>query len=211
VICKPRERHYHAIVVGSGVAGALVAQRLGRARKHVLVLEAGSQVAPNLNEYVRRFYLASAKVPESPYSPELVTTDNQGKEVPTNPSTLNAGRPTSLTLDAGSWRAPEQSYLIQEGPLPFSSTYERIGGGTAMHWLGTSLRLLPNDFRMKSKYQQFVDWPIKYDDLERWYHEAEEELGVSANRADQEYHGLKITADYPMPGIPQSLVDHTVA
>jgi choline dehydrogenase-like flavoprotein len=205
---KPRELRYDAVIVGSGVAGALVAKQLGLAGKKVLVLEAGPPAPTNLNEDMQRFYKAFAKVPESPYSPELFTN---GKL--TDPSTVNAGRPSVLTLKAGSWHDPHQSYLIQNGPRPFSSTYERVGGGTSLHWLGTSLRLLPSDFRMQSKHQRFVDWPLSYDDLEPWYCRAECELGVSANREDQVYLDLTFSKnyEYPMPEIPKSLVDRAVA
>lgn len=67
------------------------------------------------------------------------------------------GRPTVLSLNPaggfGDWTDPKQSYLIQTGPRPFSSTYDRLAGGT-VHWLGTSLRFVPNDFKMKSQYGQ---------------------------------------------------------
>src|SRR5262249_4076375 len=82
----------------------------------------------------------------------------------------------------GDWTDPKQSYLIQKGPRPFASTYDRVAGGT-QHWLGTCLRFVPADFKMKTNYPsvpQFVDWPIGYDDLNDWYGKAEEELGVSA-------------------------------
>ena len=108
---------------------------------------------------------------------------------------MNAGRPTVLSLGAKANSAigsdPKQSYLVQNGPLAFGSTYERINGGTARHWLGTSLRFLPSDFEMKTRYDRFVDWPIKYDDLEKWYGDAEKEIGVSADVADQGYLGYQ--------------------
>lgn len=203
---KPRRSHYDAVIVGSGVAGALVAKQLGAAGKQVLILEAGCPEPTNLNERMTRFYRASAKVPESPYVPELFTKGNL-----TDPAAANAGRPTVLTLKAQSWLNPRESYLIQNGPRPFASTYERAVGGTALHWLGTSLRLVPNDFRMSQKYKRFVDWPITYDDLEPWYCKAERELGVSADRKEQTYLGLTFSQDYPMSRIPQSLIDGAVA
>jgi len=56
-------------------------------------------------------------------------------------------------------------YLVQAGPLPFGSDNWRGPGGTTMHWLGTTPRMLPNDFQMKTKYGVGVDWPFSYDDL----------------------------------------------
>ena len=99
-------------------------------------------------------------------------------------------RPTVLTLDASNWQNPKQAYLIQQGPLAFGSTYDRVGAGTTRHWLGTSLRFVPNDFKMKTVYGRLVDWPFGYDELEVWYGRAEHEIGVSADKANQDYLGI---------------------
>jgi glucose dehydrogenase len=206
---------YDVAIVGAGFAGALIANELGKARKKVVILEAGEGVPPNINDYMKRFYMATAKVPESPYTPEIFDADHKLKD----PSKMNAGRPTVMSLSPkgrpGDWTDPTQSYLIQKGPRPFASTYDRVAGGTS-HWLGTCLRFVPADFRMKTNYPsvpQFVDWPIGYDDLNRWYGKAEEELGVSADVEEQKYLGIQFPTDYkyPMPKIPSSLVDLAVA
>ena len=64
-------------------------------------------------------------------------------------------------------------YLVQNGPELFLSGYERQVGGTTWHWLGTSMRLLPADFRLRSTHGVATDWPIGYEDLEPWYTDAE--------------------------------------
>jgi glucose dehydrogenase len=201
-------------IVGSGFAGALIANELGKANKKVVILEAGEGVPPNINEYMNRFYKASAKVPESPYTPEIF-----GPNGLNDPGTVKAGRPTVLSTNPkggfGDWTDPKTSYLIQKGPRPFASTYDRVAGGTA-HWLGTSLRFVPSDFRMKTLYgkdvPQFVDWPIGYDDLKDWYGKAEHELGVSADVKEQEYLGIKFPDEYqyPMRKLPGSTTDQYV-
>jgi choline dehydrogenase-like flavoprotein len=198
------------LIVGSGIAGALIAWQLGRAGKKVLILEAGEALPADINGYMNTFLMATAKVPESPYPPALL-----GANGLTDPGTVNAGRPTVLSLGAkdkfGDWQDPKQAYLIQKGPLPFGSTYERINGGTVRHWLGTSLRFVPSDFEMKSRFNRFVDWPIKYRHLERWYGDAEKDIGVAADVADQNYLNINFSSNYPMPKIPLSLVDMEVA
>ena len=129
-------------IIGSGFAGSLIAkelsQKIVKRRLNIVILEAGPGVQPNINGYMRSFYKASAKVPESPYPPALASA----------PSAVVAGRPTALMLSASNWDKPELAYLDQKGStLPFKSTYERLAGGTS-HWMGLTPRLVPNDFRM---------------------------------------------------------------
>jgi choline dehydrogenase-like flavoprotein len=197
------------LIVGSGFAGALIAHELAKKNKRVVILEAGDGIPQDINESMHRFYTATEKVPESPYTPEI--NDETGKL--RDPRTVAAGRPTVLSLGPSNWRDAEKSYLIQKGPQPFGSTYDRVAGGTA-HWLGTCLRFVPKDFKMKTFYggsvPQFVNWPIGYEDLSRHYSEAEIELGVSANRADQQYLDISIDREYPMPGIPKSETDRRI-
>src|ERR1700730_13816121 len=211
-MCAARMPDPDVVIVGSGIAGALIAKVLATNGKKVLILEAGEQLPPDINGYMNRFLNATAKVPESPYPPELFNSEGL-----VDPSNVNAGRPTVLSLGAryrfGDWQDPKQSYLIQNGPLAFGSTYERINGGTARHWLGTSLRFLPSDFEMKTRFNRFVDWPIKYDHLQSWYGDTEKEIGVSADIGDQGYLGINFGNGYayPMPKIPLSKVDMAVA
>jgi glucose dehydrogenase len=201
-------------IIGSGFAGALIANELGKGRRRVIILEAGEGIPPNINKYMSRFYSASAKVPESPYTPEIFDPSDPKRGL-SDPNKVNAGRPTVLSLGPkgkfGDWTDPKQAYLIQKGPRPFASTYDRVAGGTS-HWLGTCLRFVPNDFKMKSQYGQFVDWPIGYKDLVSCYHEAEKELGVSADVNEQTYCGIEFPPGhtYPMPKIPNSTTDQYV-
>ena len=204
-------------IVGSGFAGSLIAKELaqklvetptGMRRLRVVILEAGPGVQPNINGFMRSFYKASAKVPESPYPPALASA----------PSDLAAGRPTALMLSATGWNKPEHAYLDQSQEpgtpptLPFKSTYDRLAGGTS-HWMGLTPRLVPNDFRMKEQYKlPFPDWPIGYETLMPWYEKAEAELGVSGDVADHSFAGLTFSPGYafPMPRIPPSLFDQHV-
>src|SRR5437899_10168899 len=105
------DKVWDVAIVGSGFAGALIAHELGKGRKNVIILEAGAGVPPNVNEYMRRFYSASAKVPESPYTPEIFdqTDPNGGLS---DPNKVKAGRPTVLSLGPkgrfGDWTDPKQ-------------------------------------------------------------------------------------------------------
>lgn len=171
----------HVVIVGAGVAGMLTAYRLAQAGVHVLVLEAGPPV--DRSDAVANYRNAVAKTPESPY-----------------PDTAYAPRPTVADLEG---------YYVQEGPELFKSTYERRVGGTTWHWLGTSLRHLPNDFRLRSLYNVAVDWPINYDDLEPWYLQAEQELGVAGDSSQD--LGSPRSGPYPMKELPLTYLDKQVA
>lgn len=170
------------VIVGAGVAGLLAAWKLAGAGVRVLVLEAGPRV--DRAEALRNYRQAVAKVPESPY-----------------PDVPHAPRPTVLSLRDG--------YYIQDGPDTFGSTYERRVGGTTWHWLGSSLRHLPNDFRIKSLYGAGEDWPVSYEDLEPWYYQAELELGVSGD--SHEDLGSPRNGDYPLPPLPLTYLDRQLA
>ncbi|NNA46068.1 GMC family oxidoreductase [Pseudomonas lactis] len=194
------------IVVGAGMAGSVMAYQLGLAGLKVLVLESGPAIPPNRSEYLERFYTAVLKAPESPYPPE------QTEQTPAKQFAPRATIQDLITAGSDDPNKLQKSYLVQKGKQLFASTYERVGGGTMWHWMGTALRLLPNDFRMQSVYKVGVDWPISYDDLQTAYCRAEEEMGVSADVASQSYLGVTFPQgyQYSMHGIPPSLVDQGV-
>jgi glucose dehydrogenase len=230
---------YDVVILGAGVSGNLIAKELGLAGKKVLILEAGLAVPDSREEYMENFYLALAKTPESPY-PALAGRQgsklNPVGELP-DPATLPTPRATVLSIG----KAPNVSYLVQQEPfnelhkndpnpqnppadpktgdvrgLQFSSTFERNGGGTSWHWLGTSLRELENDIRLETKYGHGRDWPVDYTELQELWGLAEKEIGVAASVAQQEpleVVGLKYPSgyQYPMQAIPMSLVDQAVS
>ena len=169
------------VIVGSGIAGALVAERLAKAGVQVTIIEAGPRV--DRGTAVVQYYNALIKVPESPY-----------------PNTTYAPHPRSENLD---------DYYVQTGPQKFSSTYLRQVGGTTWHWLGTCLRFVPDDFRLAARFGRGVDWPIGYDVLEPWYSDAENEIGVAGDSSDD--LGSPRSRPYPMPVIPMSYLDQQVA
>ncbi len=165
------------VVVGAGFAGALLADRLAAAGIGVAVLEAGPRV--DRGAAFRTFLETPIKTPESPY-----------ERLP------EAGFPD--TLDSGHW-------YRQSGPDIFKSTYLKAVGGTSWHWLGTCVRYVPSDFRMRSVFGQAIDWPIDYAELEPWYLEAERELGVAGD-SDEDL-GSPRSGPFPQPAIPGTWLD----
>ncbi|AWT41135.1 MULTISPECIES: GMC family oxidoreductase [Streptomyces] len=191
---------YDAVIVGGGISGALIAARLSQAGRRVLILEAGPAEDLTLRgyeDYLNRFYEAISKDNQAPY-----------------PALPNAPMPRGTDVRPIVPGAPDASaYLVQNGPFATDTTYTRVLGGTTMHWEGKTLRMLPEDFRMRSLYGEGADWPLSYDDLAPYYSEAEREIGVSADVEDQAYLGITFDDDYvfPMKGLPLSYLDRTVA
>ncbi len=75
-------------------------------------------------------------------------------------------------------------------------------GGQAMHWGGAVPRFTPEDFRIRSLYGLGDDWPIGFDDLEAYYTEAEEKMGVAGEQGPPELDHR--ASPYPMPSVPLS-------
>jgi choline dehydrogenase-like flavoprotein len=194
------EVHYDAVIVGGGVAGAIVAHELSRAGQRVLILEAGPAedlTADRYEDYLSRFYSAVSKDNQSPF--------------PRNP---NAPMPRSTDARPIVPGQPDTaSYLVQNGRYCTDTTYTRALGGTTLHWEAKTPRMLPEDFDLASRFGQGLDWPVGYGELEPFYREAERELGVSADVTDQAYLGISFPPDYvyPMHGMPLSYLDTTVA
>ncbi|MDK1311912.1 GMC family oxidoreductase [Pseudoalteromonas ardens] len=205
---------YDVVIVGAGIAGAIMAKQLGEQGKHVLVLEAGTGTdgrffdqgkEQGYESYMERFFTAMAKIPNAPY--------------PNNP---NAPQPLVTDIQKPPLDKPvsDHGYFVQYGPDPFASTYTRSEGGTTLHWLGTCLRMLPEDFELQSRFGRGRDWPISYQELQPWYEIAEQHIGVSANADVQNYHQIDNPSvqlpfeenyNYPMEQIPQSFLDQYLA
>lgn len=177
---------YDVVIVGSGVAGSLLAYKLSKAGKSVLIVEAGIR-GESRSEMVHRFTEASLKIPSSPYQDGT--------------SYMQVPAP----------KVVQDDYYDQAGPNKFKSTYLRRAGGSTWHWLGNVPRFVPNDFKIKSIYGVGFDWPINYDEMEPWYCEAEKELGVSGNHKEWNgLHGGGRSERFPMKNIPISYSDKTI-
>jgi choline dehydrogenase-like flavoprotein len=188
---------FDVVIIGAGVAGAMVAYRLAKAGARVVMLEAGVR-NPERAQLAGAYAIAQFKTPHSAY----VQSEADSK----------APSPDSAT----------DSYYEQTSDKPdtqYKSGYERRTGGTTWHWLGHTPRMLRADFEMKTRYGKgkdfpagIVDWPITYDDLEPWYCEAEAEMGVAGSH--EEWNNLfdsPRSKPFPMSMIWPSYSDTWIA
>ncbi|MET0320514.1 MAG: GMC family oxidoreductase [Duganella sp.] len=167
-------------VVGGGICGALLARKLALAGQSVLMLESGPRVGRG--ELVERYRHAAFKsdfmapYPFSAMSPHPVFTPEANK------------------------------YIEQVGPHAFQAQYIRMLGGTSWHWAAQMWRYLPADFKTQSLYGVGKDWPIAYDDLEPYYHEAETIAGVGGSLET----GSPRSKPFPMEPVPASYFQQRV-
>ncbi len=84
-----------------------------------------------------------------------------------------------------------------DGPLQSRSMQV---GGLAMHWGGVTPRWSPEDFKSRSLFGVGTDWPISYDDLDPFYQEAEEIIGVAGEQGPSAMDPR--SKPFPMPAIP---------
>jgi choline dehydrogenase-like flavoprotein len=167
------------VVVGSGVAGSLVAHQMALAGASVILLEAGPRI-PRW-QIVENFRNSPAKgdfatpYPSAPYAPHPEYS-------------------------------PPNHYMIQKGDYPYNSQYLRLVGGTTWHWAAAAWRLLPSDFQLHALYGVGRDWPFPYATLAPWYDAAEVALGVSGPEAPVDL-GSPRAHPYPMAQLPLSYMD----
>ncbi len=86
-------------------------------------------------------------------------------------------------------------------PLSFGRNNSGCGvGGSTMHYTAYTPRAMPDDFRLCSDFGVGEDWPIGYNDLEPYYDELENLLGVSGPSPYP--WGPARKTGYPLPPLP---------
>jgi quinoprotein glucose dehydrogenase len=123
---------------------------------------------------------------------------------------IEAGGHTTPVRD----RVEKRRRLVEYGENPWEGDHIPDQGGTglmyrsmavggcAMHWDGATPRFSPEDFRQRSLYGVGTDWPVDFQDLEPYYQDFEERVGVAGEQGPPEYDPR--SAPYPMPPLPLS-------
>jgi choline dehydrogenase-like flavoprotein len=171
------DRDFDVCIIGSGAGGAPVALTFARAGRSVLVLEKG----PWFSE--RDFYkdeLACCR--RSVYTPKLADEQHVIEELD----------------DSGDWVGEATS----DSGWDFWNG--NCVGGSSNFMSGFFYRLKPIDFRLLSEFgpidgANIADWPIGYDDLERYYTQVETEVGISGRVVDHPFAEPRSTYDFPYP------------
>jgi choline dehydrogenase-like flavoprotein len=160
------------LIVGSGAAGGVLAKELSSNGFRVVVLEQGP-------------YLS-----EADFTHDEIKNSNQ--HLLTNNPKL---QPTTFR------KTPQEKARIQQSVM-----YGRCVGGSSVHFTANFWRFHEIDFVERSKVGEipgtgFVDWPIRYADLEPYYTKVEWEIGVSGLAGASPFDPPR-SKPYPMPPLP---------
>lgn len=201
------ETDFDVIIIGSGAGGAPIAHRLVKAGKSVLVLEKGPLFRPQyqtnngLSDFKRDELFATGPEKQirisgmsnngqSYYSSHVEPDLNDEPHVYRDFERDDNGE---FILDENGNRIPIEKATIE------GYTAQVVGGGTQIYG-GVHLRFSPLDFRLKSFNEgrtdlqndpngdikkEVRDWPISYDDLEPYYVETEDLVGLNGTVANQ--------------------------
>ena len=161
------DKHYDAIVVGSGISGGWAAKELTEKGLNVLVLERGKMI-----KHVR---------------------DYKGEHMP--PWKIPYGGMPIDKLYDEEYAVQRNCYAFNETTRHFwnndklnpydagDSNFEWIRGdvvgGRSLMWGRHSYRLSDLDFNANNVDGYGVDWPIRYQDIAPWYDYVESFIGVS--------------------------------
>ena len=108
-----------------------------------------------------------------------------------------AARERFLRYNENPWGRDHLEGYDVEGPLQSRSMQV---GGLAMHWGAVTPRFSPEDFKQRSLYGVGTDWPITYEELDPFYQEAEELMGVAGEQGPEDLDPRG--KPFPLPMIP---------
>jgi choline dehydrogenase-like flavoprotein len=175
---------FDVLVIGSGASGGAVAAMLTRHGQKVLVLEAGPNYFPGIDQ-----------AGEQPYpqfgNDELKLLHRFQIE----PDPIAEPRTFRHTIADGDRRAVGD----------YANFAKTVGGGATHADLKTP-RFMPDDFRLGTILgaaataggASFVDWPVPYDQLEPFYLYTERLMGVQGAEGVDPQAGPR-SGPYPMP------------
>jgi choline dehydrogenase-like flavoprotein len=108
------------------------------------------------------------------------------------------------------WYSLDTTAEVEGDPSAFLLPGGRlmIVGGSTVHWGGWCPRLKPEDFELRSRTGQGLDWQMSYNDLAPFYEKAEQRMRIAgdSSRNDPPRFGKA----YPVAAVPLTQMDGPV-
>ncbi|MBX3026661.1 GMC family oxidoreductase [bacterium] len=183
---------FDAVIVGSGAGGSAAAYVLTSAGKNALILEAGDNNFPGLDDP----------------APGMPVPRYGNDELKAAVRLFDRQDPI---LEPRTFRVTD---AVAAQPNEDVNILNRTVGGTTVHADMKYPRFNDVDFRLASALSEagrlpadasFIDWPLTYDELEPWYTEAERITGVAGIAGDDPFASWR-SGPYPMPPSPEMYV-----
>ena len=204
------QEQFDIVIIGSGAGGAPIAYTAARAGKSVLVIDKGPFFRPQADDPMGL----------SDYKRDELISDGPEKQL-TFSGLANSGASfftshvePDLNDEPHIYRNSDgKDYATIEG-----YTCQCIGGGT-QHYGGVSLRYSELDFQLKSfndsrkdlqadftddVKRELRDWPIPYEEFEKYYCLAEKLVGINGTRLNQIKKATQENYQDPLPPNPIS-------
>ncbi len=161
------ERHFDAIVVGSGPAGSMAVKELTERGLDVLLLEAGRDITDADFE----------PLPPKPAKP-------LGLDLGPRAKAMLAGQ--HVQARRSFFSESSNRFLVNDRENPYSTPHDapynwmrsKILGGRGHAYGRVLQRMSDVDFKAASRDGVGEDWPVDYAEMEPWYTRAEEFIGV---------------------------------
>ena len=161
-------RHFDAIVIGSGISGGWAAKELCEHGLKTLMLERGKDV-----KHIKDYPTAHHDIWQFEHHNRVPLSISKDNPIVSKCYAYGEDTMHFFTKDS------EQPY-IQEQPFDWIRSYQV--GGKSLTWARQVQRWSDFDFEGPARDGFAVDWPIRYKDIAPWYSHVERFIGVSGKK-----------------------------
>jgi len=169
-VIRDADEEFDAIVVGSGITGGWAAKELTERGFKTLMLERGPLVEH------RKDYSGEGVAPWKQENRGKVARDLVERDYPIQ-SKCYAFKESSRQFFGNDRELP---YQTKDG-TDFTWIRGNQLGGKSLLWARQCYRWSDFDFAANRNDGLAIDWPIRYDDLEKWYRHVEIHAGISGH------------------------------
>ena len=185
-------KKYDAIVVGSGISGGWAAKELTEKGLKVLMLDRGKPL-----EHITGYGQSNL----DPWAYE-----HRGRR------TLEEKRDYPIQTRKPYFSEITKDYWFKDIDAPYTETKRfdwfrpNIVGGKSILWARQCYRLSPMDFEANKLEGVGADWPIKYDEISKWYDYVEQFVGISGENIGLDHFPNQIL----LPPMDLNIVEKSV-